>query len=114
MGEDGTTEEAPDGTPRRTSTRDTDDLQRRLEAWLATRLPDGAAPSVPSLAVPETNGMSSETLLFDAEWRNGSGPRRRALVARLAPEPSAVPVFPRYDLDRQFPGQPIYPAEFRE
>ena len=102
MGDDGTTAEAPDGSRPRTSTRDTDDLQRRLETWLATRLPSGAEPSVPSLTVPETNGMSSETLLFDAEWRNGTGSRRRALVARLAPEPSAVPVFPRYDLDRQF------------
>jgi aminoglycoside phosphotransferase (APT) family kinase protein len=95
-------DEVPEGSRPRTSTRDHDELQRRLEAWLATRLPADAEPSVPSLAVPETNGMSSETLLFDAEWRNGSGPRRRALVARLAPEPSAVPVFPRYDLDRQF------------
>ena len=104
MGEvdDGTTADAPDGSRPRTSTRDPEELQRRLEAWLATRLPAGADPSVPSLAVPETNGMSSETLLFDAEWRNGTGPRRRALVARLAPEPSAVPVFPRYDLERQF------------
>jgi aminoglycoside phosphotransferase (APT) family kinase protein len=95
-------EDLPDGSRPRTSTRDPEELQRRLELWLATRLPEGADPAVPSLAVPETNGMSSETLLFDAEWRNGAGPHRRALVARLAPEPSAVPVFPRYDLDRQF------------
>jgi aminoglycoside phosphotransferase (APT) family kinase protein len=100
--DNGTAEEVPDGARPRTSTRDPEDLQRRLEAWLATRLPEGSEPAVPELAVPETNGMSSETLLFDAEWRNGTGPRRRALVARLAPEPSAVPVFPTYDLERQF------------
>jgi aminoglycoside phosphotransferase (APT) family kinase protein len=102
VGEDGTTEELPDGSRPRTSTREPEELQRRLEAWLATRLPAGAEPTVPVLASPETNGMSSETLLFDAEWRNGAGPHRRSLVARLAPEPSAVPVFPRYDLERQF------------
>ena len=99
---DGSAADAPDGSRPRTSTRDPEELQRRLEAWLATRLPAGAEPSVPELAVPEANGMSSETLVFDAEWSNGAGPRRRALVARLAPEPSAVPVFPRYDLERQF------------
>ena len=101
--DDGTAaEQAPDGSRPRTSTRDTEELQARLEAWLATRLPEGAEPTVPTLSVPETNGMSSVTLLFDAAWRNGVGPQRRALVARLAPEPSAVPVFPHYDLDRQF------------
>jgi aminoglycoside phosphotransferase (APT) family kinase protein len=102
MGEDGTAAETPDGSRPRTSTRDPEDLQRRLEAWLATRLPADAEPVVPTLSVPEANGMSSETLLFDAEWRNGAGPRLHPLVARLAPEPSAVPVFPRYDLERQF------------
>jgi hypothetical protein len=43
--------------------------------------------------------MSSETLLFDAEWaRDGArGPQR--LVARMAPDTADVPVFPSYDLD---------------
>jgi aminoglycoside phosphotransferase (APT) family kinase protein len=46
--------------------------------------------------------MSSETLLFDATWHEGDAVRSESLVARVAPEPSAVPVFPVYDLDRQF------------
>jgi aminoglycoside phosphotransferase (APT) family kinase protein len=46
--------------------------------------------------------MSSETLLFEASWRDGAAPRSASLVARLAPDPAAVPVFPTYDMERQF------------
>jgi len=84
------------------STRDLEDARRRLERWLADELPDGAAPSVSALTAPGANGMSSETLLFDATWEENGGRRSEALVARIAPEPSAVPVFPHYDLQRQF------------
>jgi aminoglycoside phosphotransferase (APT) family kinase protein len=52
--------------------------------------------------------MSSETLLFDASWREpkSSGPAGTSVsqqcAARLAPDPAAAPVFPVYDLARQF------------
>ncbi|MEI4896514.1 hypothetical protein Q8G71_35050, partial [Klebsiella pneumoniae] len=46
--------------------------------------------------------MSSETLLFGATWREGNGTRSEPLVARVAPDASAVPVFRSYDMDRQF------------
>jgi len=42
--------------------------------------------------------MSSETILFDATWRDNA----ERLVARLAPDPADVTVFPSYDLERQF------------
>ncbi|MFN8543649.1 MAG: phosphotransferase family protein [Candidatus Binatia bacterium] len=84
------------------SRRDVTDMQARLEAWIARQLPAGAEPRVSSLEVPAANGMSSETVLFDATWREGAGPRAVPLVARLAPEQSSVPVFPVYDLERQF------------
>ena len=48
----------------RTTTRDPEELARRLTAWLAARLPGAKAVNV---TVPESNGMSSETLLFDIE-----------------------------------------------
>ena len=89
----------------RTSTRDRDELHRRLVAWLAGRVTD---PRVSELVVPEGNGMSSETLLFEATWRRDSGPGgpgelvTQACAARLSPDPAAVPVFPVYDLERQF------------
>jgi aminoglycoside phosphotransferase (APT) family kinase protein len=91
----------PDIERIQTSTRDLDETRRRLESWLAGRLPPGAKPEVESVAAPAANGMSSETLLFDACWDEG-GRQQASLVARVAPSPSAVPVFPSYDLERQY------------
>jgi aminoglycoside phosphotransferase (APT) family kinase protein len=68
-----------------TSQRDPQSLRAQLEAWLGT-------PAT-ALEIPETNGMSSETVLFEAF--------SKPLVARLAPDPAAMPVFPRYDLALQ-------------
>ena len=84
------------------SSRDPDRLRLGLEAWLATKLPSGAAPTVGSLESTSANGMSSETLLFDAEWTEGGDRRAERLVARVAPDAGDVPVFPSYDLDRQY------------
>ncbi|MFF3312565.1 phosphotransferase family protein [Streptomyces sp. NPDC004082] len=80
----------------RTTTRDPEELTRRLNAWLTTRLPGAEAAHV---TVPESNGMSSETLLFDLEH-----PRApvRACALRLAADPAAYAVFPVYDMPRQF------------
>ncbi|HUO48554.1 MAG TPA: phosphotransferase family protein, partial [Acidimicrobiales bacterium] len=93
--------EGAEGAPRpQTSTRDRGELQRRLAAWLATQV-EGAAVS--DLVVPEGNGMSSETLLFEASWtEEGGAAVTRGCAARLSPDPAAVPVFPVYDLERQF------------
>jgi len=57
---------------------------------------------VSSLVVPESNGMSSETLLFDVAFEEGGTRRSLGCAARLSPDPAAAPVFPVYDLDRQF------------
>jgi aminoglycoside phosphotransferase (APT) family kinase protein len=46
--------------------------------------------------------MSSETILFDARWHEGGRTREERLVARIAPDADDVPVFPDYDLERQF------------
>lgn len=76
------------------TSRTPEQLRAALEAWLAGQRP-GAR--ILDLQVPSANGMSSETVLLDAEW----GGEQRRLVARVAPEASAVPVFPVYDLERQ-------------
>jgi aminoglycoside phosphotransferase (APT) family kinase protein len=92
-----------DATPEiarpRTSTRDRGAMRERLERWLARRFGEA---EVSPLAGPAANGMSSETLLFDARWREGGVQRSAALVGRVAPDPAAVPVFPSYDMERQF------------
>ena len=83
----------------RTSARDRGELRERLERWLVQRF--GKA-TVSPLTGPSTNGMSSETLLFDASWREGGALESASLVGRVAPDPAAVPVFPTYDMERQF------------
>jgi aminoglycoside phosphotransferase (APT) family kinase protein len=94
-----TTDEAPTVTR---SSRDPDVTGRRLAAWLRRVLPDGAEPAVVAVTVPDSNGMSSETLLFDAEWSEDSARGLHRLVARVAPDLGDVPVFPTYDLESQF------------
>ncbi|MFD3375867.1 MULTISPECIES: phosphotransferase family protein [unclassified Streptomyces] len=80
----------------RTTTRDPEELAQRLTAWLAGRLPGAKAVDV---RVPASNGMSSETLLFDIEHPE---PPVRACALRLAADPAAYTVFPVYDLRRQY------------
>ncbi|HZT67768.1 MAG TPA: phosphotransferase family protein [Acidimicrobiales bacterium] len=93
---------APPPTEMRRSSRDAAALAGRLERWLAGRLPSGADPSVPEVESTSANGMSSDTVLFRAAWTEGGGRRQADLVARLAPDPGDVPVFPSYDMGRQF------------
>jgi aminoglycoside phosphotransferase (APT) family kinase protein len=83
----------------RTSTRDRDELQQRLGSWLSARL-DGAR--ITELAAPQGNGMSSETLLFTVTWNEAGEPRTQRCVARLPPDAASMPVFPVYDLEKQF------------
>ncbi|MFC9282161.1 phosphotransferase family protein [Streptomyces collinus] len=80
----------------RTSTRDPEELARRLTRWLGSRLPGARATGV---TVPASNGMSSETLLFDIEHDR---PPARSCVLRLAADPAAYTVFPEYDMARQY------------
>ncbi|WP_406286485.1 phosphotransferase family protein [Embleya sp. NBC_00896] len=85
-----------------TSTRDLAKVHDQLLAWLATRLPEGAEPEVSELKAPSGNGMSSETLLFDAGWTVDGERRTERCVVRMRPAMDAKPVFPTYDLDKQF------------
>ncbi|WP_328934754.1 MULTISPECIES: phosphotransferase family protein [unclassified Streptomyces] len=80
----------------RTTTRDPEELAHRLTVWLGARLPGAKAVDV---RVPGSNGMSSETLLFDIEHPE---PPLRACALRLAADPAAYTVFPVYDIPRQF------------
>jgi aminoglycoside phosphotransferase (APT) family kinase protein len=84
----------------RTSTRDHDLLREQLTQWLVTHLPSA---TISEFIAPATNGMSSETILFEAHWpaeqgATGSG----RFVLRLPPDPASEPVFPVYDMPRQF------------
>ena len=84
------------------SSRDAGETGKHLGEWLHSLLPEGADPEVERVTVPESNGMSSETLLFDASWVSDGERQHFELVARVAPDIVDVPVFPSYDLESQF------------
>ena len=84
------------------SSRDAAATGKQIAAWMQSRLPEGADPEVLDVNAPESNGMSSETLLFDAVWTEDGERRHHALVARVAPDDNDVPVFPSYDFETQF------------
>ncbi len=80
------------GTPWR---RDVDEIASALSKW-ATQS-HGRPVRVSDVAAPG-NGMSSETVLFTMHAGDGEP---EEYVARLAPLPELVPVFPSYDLELQ-------------
>jgi aminoglycoside phosphotransferase (APT) family kinase protein len=79
----------------RRSSRDPAVQRERFTEWLRGKHADAA---VTDLQGTSATGMSSDTLLVDATW---SGEPHR-LVVRRAPDADDVPVFPAYDLTRQF------------
>jgi len=85
-----------------TSTRDPGEMRDQFEQWLRHTLPAGSDARVLELTSPESNGMSSETLLVDAAWHEGGTEVTRRLVARVEPPATDYPVFTTYDLDMQF------------
>jgi aminoglycoside phosphotransferase (APT) family kinase protein len=96
-----TTNEPPTSDLQRSS-RDLELVRKGLERALAAHIPEGTDHEVGRLEGTSATGMSSETLLFDASWREAGGLRRERLVARVAPDLQDVPVFPTYDLPGQF------------
>jgi aminoglycoside phosphotransferase (APT) family kinase protein len=84
------------------SQRDVGALTSALQAWLAGQLPAGSKPEISDVRMPTSGGLSSTSVLFDAGWISDGQRGHGRYVARMAPEDTAVPVFPRYDLPGQF------------
>ncbi|HET6938825.1 MAG TPA: phosphotransferase family protein, partial [Nocardioides sp.] len=82
--------------------RDASTVPALLEGWLTGALPGGAAPKVTLHSGIDANGMSSETLVFDATWTEDGEQRTGEYVARVAPSPEEFPVFPDYALQDQY------------
>jgi aminoglycoside phosphotransferase (APT) family kinase protein len=76
-------------------------LTAALQQWLAGRLRP-ACPTVSKVAMPDSGGLSSTSVLFEASWPGQGAEHSGRYVARMAPESSALPVFPDYDLPLQF------------
>jgi aminoglycoside phosphotransferase (APT) family kinase protein len=77
-------------------------LTAALQDWLADRAGGPGGLTVSGVRMPDSGGLSSTSVLFEASWISAGAERRGAYVARMAPEASAVPVFPSYDLAAQF------------
>jgi aminoglycoside phosphotransferase (APT) family kinase protein len=83
-----------------TTVTDLDDLRSRLSAWLSAKT--GGPVTIGELTRPPASGLSSITILFDAAWVEDGTKIHRELVARMPPAADAFPVFPSYDLRRQY------------
>lgn len=82
-----------------TSRRSRESLRAGLQRWFDERL-DGAV--IGELEAPGTNGMSSETLLFDVTFDDDGQTTTQRCVARIPPDADDHPVFPHYDVATQF------------
>ncbi|MET7767533.1 phosphotransferase family protein [Nocardia sp. NPDC005366] len=95
----------PDPTERRQLTiseRDLDHLADDLSRWLGARVGADHPPKVSALTRPQSGGMSSTSILFDAEWSVDGREEGGSFVARMAPEDDSFPVFQTYDLATQY------------
>ncbi|MGW4846645.1 phosphotransferase family protein [Nocardia brasiliensis] len=84
------------------SERDLEVLAEDLARWLDSKVSADHPPRVSGLARPQAGGMSSTTILFDAEWSVDGRHERGSFVARMAPEAGSFPVFETYDLVTQY------------
>lgn len=82
--------------------RDLDELAEQLSQWLSGKVGADTPPKVGNLSKPATGGMSSTTILFDAEWTAGDSTDGGSFVLRMAPEDGSFPVFESYDLPLQY------------
>ncbi|GAB08832.1 hypothetical protein GOARA_021_00690 [Gordonia araii NBRC 100433] len=73
-----------------------EEIAPALTAWFTSKA--GAPVTLTEIHPPDGNGMSSETIIVDAEWDG----QPHHLVVRVAPSPDSDPIFPSYDLDNQF------------
>ena len=96
-------ERSPDERIKMTvSERSIGTLTTALQDWLTDRLGRPGQLTVSGVRTPGSGGLSSTSALFEASWISQGTRQGGAYVARMAPEDSAVPVFPRYDLAAQY------------
>lgn len=81
--------------------RDPELTRARLLAWLQSKLPDAQDVRVSAVQTPTNTGFSSETLIFDADWHDPSGPpRHERLIAKVAP--TGFQIFPEPRFAEQY------------
>ena len=65
--------------------RDLESLGQQLATWLAGNLAGATDIRIGNLAYPRGAGMSHETILFDASWRQGAEHHEQGCVVRIKP-----------------------------
>lgn len=70
--------------------RNRDDLTHVLAEWLAMRLPGASSLLLANFRYPVGAGLSHETILFDAQWRERGERIRRGMVVRIKPTGKSV------------------------
>ena len=85
--------------PQRTSLNP-DEIHSHISEWMREKVEEKSLV-ISEFDRPTGSGMSSETLLFEANWGKGDKKIEKHLVARLAPTSQDIPVFPEYDLSLQ-------------
>ena len=82
------------------STRDLEVLADKLTQWMAARLPSARDLRLTDFSYPKGAGQSHETILFDAEWREGGAARAQGFVVRI--KPSSFTIYPDNLFDEQY------------
>lgn len=80
--------------------RDLEQTRKQILAWLPSMLEGATQIEVSELSGPGATGFSSDTLMFDLQYRQDGALQQRSLVLRT--EPAGVGVFPEYDIDLQY------------
>ena len=81
--------------------RNLDELAGQLASWLGEKLPGADGVHVVNLNYPRGAGMSHETILFDAIWRQGGIEKRQGMVVRIKPTRHAVYLDDMFDAQFQ-------------
>jgi len=78
---------------------DPTEVQSKLTSWLQKKMPKARDISVANIQRSGA-GFSNETFLLDVSWKEGKKSQSEGMVLRLPPK--SYPVFPEYDLKKQF------------
>ena len=80
--------------------RDLERTRSQIRGWLRGKLPGAEDLQLSELTAPEGSGFSNDTLLFDLIWNEGNASRGQSFVVRI--HPSGFPIFPFYDVGKQY------------
>ena len=75
------------------------DMQLKIIDWLQKKMPHARKLSISGME-RSGSGMSNESFLFNLSWQEASQNKSAGMVLRCAPR--SYPVFPEYDLSKQF------------